>query len=313
MLEKKDLYIANFNCTFGKEDEPMLEYFSEIILPAFKQNEIRESGKNKFQFMNVNLIMSQGDFAIAGQIVKSTNLEIKTVIKDNKLENTNNVYKSDPFSYFLINLKNHRMTLVKNQSGSPDLGNFAATARFLLERYVHKTNANILNKNEKLPRPTLNVVAIPFEGQIKEELKKVEKIKNVTLRFYPLNGDEDTKKTFSHFREILHETGSKSGNTQINTPKNHDEVAELLHDTAGLVSPTIRVSYRDKSQRTLKGDTLTEKLVVELEDDGEFRQNIDRISGKVVNKEEYKGVSEENKSLYGKWFDKLYALYNSML
>lgn len=40
MKGKKEIQLANFNCTFGTVEEnasPMLEYFSEIIYPAFKR------------------------------------------------------------------------------------------------------------------------------------------------------------------------------------------------------------------------------------------------------------------------------------
>ncbi|XYR59699.1 hypothetical protein ACS4RT_12425 [Bacillus amyloliquefaciens] len=47
MLEDKQSYIANFNCTFGKENQPMLDYFFEIILPAFLKEEDQKKGSEK--------------------------------------------------------------------------------------------------------------------------------------------------------------------------------------------------------------------------------------------------------------------------
>lgn len=40
-MEEKLLYCANFNVTFGDEELPMLEFFEEIIYPAFKSGFIR--------------------------------------------------------------------------------------------------------------------------------------------------------------------------------------------------------------------------------------------------------------------------------
>lgn len=37
-MNKKKLYIADFNCTFGEENYPLLEYFEEIVYPAFTSN-----------------------------------------------------------------------------------------------------------------------------------------------------------------------------------------------------------------------------------------------------------------------------------
>ena len=39
---KNNVAIANFNVTFGKQDEPMLNYFETIIFPAFTSGIKRE-------------------------------------------------------------------------------------------------------------------------------------------------------------------------------------------------------------------------------------------------------------------------------
>lgn len=45
MINKKYLYLANFNCTFGDKNCPMLEYFEEIIYPAFTSGVKRKPSK----------------------------------------------------------------------------------------------------------------------------------------------------------------------------------------------------------------------------------------------------------------------------
>ncbi|CAM4399140.1 hypothetical protein BAMA_18445 [Bacillus manliponensis] len=227
--QRKSLYIANFNCTFGKDDKPMLDYFQEIVMPAFQLPKKRESEGNKYFFEKVRLIMTQGSIMLGGLLVKSTKLEVKSLyIEGEGLKSTDESYPSAPYSYFLINLQNHRMVIVKNQKGSPSLGNFSATASFLLKDYIREFNKGVEEKEEKLPMANLNVVAIPSEDVIRKELKKVKKIKEVVLRFYPLNGDIDGKKIFSYWRDELKELGSKSGFTQINTPGNKEKVVERV-------------------------------------------------------------------------------------
>lgn len=312
MIEQKSLYIANFNCTFGKENKPMLDYFQQIILPAFTSSEMRVSDGNKYFFDNVKLIMVKGRFMLSGLMIKRTKLEVKSLYTEGVgLRVTDESYPSDPYSYFLINLQNHRMVIVKNQKGSPNLGNFSATANFLLKQYIRKFNQEIENKEDKLPSVQLNVVAIPFEDAIREELRNVTKIHNIILRFYPLNGDVDGKATFSNLRDMLDEVDSQSGFAQFNTPDNKENVIELLDNTKGLVRPSVKVSYNNGSSKTLKDDSFTEEMKISLESTGNLDEDLDTIAGRVINKEEFSDTSDENKSIYDRWFGVLENIFRS--
>ncbi len=309
MIERKSLYIANFNCTFGKENKPMLDYFEEIVMPAFQQSQVRESDGNKYFFDNVKLIMVKGEFMLGGLLIKRTKLEVKSLYTEGKLTLTNEIHPSDPYSYFLINLKNHRMVLVKNQKGSPNLGNFSATAKYVLKDYVSKINRDIEDKEERLPAANLNIVAIPFKDAIRKEMRNVKKIQNVILRFYPLNGDIDGNEVFTYMREMLEEVDSKSGYTQINTPDNRENVINLLDDTNGLVRPTLRVVYNNGSARTLRDDSFTEEMQIQLEDTEDLYENLDSIAGRVINEEQFTDTSEENQNIYERWFGKLMSIF----
>lgn len=315
MINEKSLFIANFNCTFGKDNKPMLEHFEDIILPAFSQEQegIKKSGDTEYFFENVKLIMTKGEFVLAGLFIKRTTLEVKSIyIKGKGLVRTNEKYPSDPYSYFLINLKNHRMVLAKNQKGSPTLANFSSTAKYILQNFVKEHNS-IVDKDEKLPSVHLNVVAIPFKGVIQEELKKVKKIKNVTLRFYPQNGDIMNGDTINNLLEMLDDIESKSGSIQFNTPSNKNKVAEVLNDTKGLVKPTVRVVYKNGSTRTLKDDSFTEEMKIPLDEEESFNENIDNIAGKVLHKEEFNETSPENRGIYERFITPLFELYNKYL
>ncbi|WIG36138.1 hypothetical protein [Bacillus toyonensis] len=309
MIERKSLYIANFNCTFGKENKPMLDYFEEIVMPAFQQSQVRESDGNKYFFDNVKLIMVKGEFMLGGLLIKRTKLEVKSLYTEGKLTLTNEIHPSDPYSYFLINLKNHRMVLVKNQKGSPNLGNFSATAKYVLKDYISKINRDIEDKEERLPAANLNIVAIPFKDAIRKEMKNVKKIQNVILRFYPLNGDIDGNEVFTYMREMLEEVDSKSGHTQINTPDNRENIINLLDDTNGLVRPTLRVVYNNGSARTLRDDSFTEEMQIQLEDTEDIYENLDSIAGRVINEEQFTDTSEENQNIYERWFGKLMSIF----
>lgn len=305
----KQAYVANFNCTFGKENEPMLNHFFDVILPAFSEEP--KGKKNSFFFENVKLTNVKGEFALAGLIVKRTTLEVKSKYINGELVKTNEVYPSDPYSYFVINLQNHRMVLVKNQKGSPTLNNFSALARDVLVNYIFKKNLDFLDE-EKIPQVHLNVVAIPFKGAILEELQRVKKINNVTLRFYPLNGDIMDNETAEDLTETLKSLGSKTGSVSFNTPTDKENVAKVVEDTKGLMKPTIKVEYNNGTKGTLKDGSFTEVMYIQVEETESFGKNIDTITGKVINKPEFNEVSEENDKIYKKFYDKLEKAYNKI-
>ncbi|MBD7937152.1 hypothetical protein H9655_08920 [Cytobacillus sp. Sa5YUA1] len=317
MISNKPSYIANFNLTFGKNDQPMLSEFESIILPAFTQEnpESKNIKLNKnsptFFFEEVRVTNVKGEYVLAGLIVKSTKLEVKSRIIDGKLTRTNLEYPTDPYSYFIINLKNHRMVLVKNQNGSPTLKNFASTASLLLKNFI-RTENEYRNEDNKLPYSNLNVVAIPFKGKIFDELKKAKKINQIQLKFYPLNGDIIDNETVDDLTESLNKLGSKTGHVQFNSPDNDENVGTLIEDTKGLLKPTVRVTYENGSKATLKDDSFTEVVYIPVSESESFYENIDNISGKVINKPEFSDTSEENKSIYERAYSKIENIYNRL-
>ncbi|MEK5056026.1 hypothetical protein MHH96_21800 [Niallia sp. FSL K6-0212] len=314
MIEKKHLNIANFNCTFGKEHEPLLNHFEDIILPAFRDGIVYKNKRNDndYLFEGVELSIKNGVFVLMGLFVKKTHLDIKTRYDENGvLVTTNDKIPSDPFSYFIINLKNHRMALVKNQKGSPTVSDFDRTASFILKTFVNNHNASVDKNEKKLPRPNLNVVTIPYEGKIEEELKKVKKIEKAVLRFYPLNGDISPNGLFNELREMLYEVDSKTGNAQFNNPKNHKKMGDILKDTKGTVKPTLKVIYGNGAARTLRDKDFSESTQIDIDDNLPFHENADIISSKVINQQEYNDTSEENNNIYSKFFSKLESLFNN--
>ncbi|TGB04702.1 hypothetical protein [Halobacillus salinus] len=313
MKDKKDAFIANFNCTFGKEDEPLLTNLERVIIPAFQQDYVRKIKGVNYTIENVRLTMRNGIFMLVGLFVKGTHLEVKSQRNSKgELENTDVNIKSDPYSYFVINLKNHRMVLVKNQKGSPTVSQFSNVAEWYLKRYVREANSDQeSDQEEKLPKPNLHVVAIPLTGKIQEELEKVKKIQRAVFRFYPLNGDIPQNDIVNELRSQLPEYESKTGNIQINSPKNFEKVGETLEETKGLVRPSITAEYEDESVRTLNDEDFTERSVFRLEEDVDFDESFDEISGKALTKNEFNETSEENQSIYSRFYDGLEKLFSS--
>ena len=135
--------VANVNVVFGEQEEPMVYHIDDIIIPALTSGIFRESGKKtRFLFNDVSLRHFSGEYVICGLLIKDTILEIQSEYDDEVgLIETDKSMQSAPYSLFMIYLKNHRMVLVKNQKGSPDIRSFKSTfsAVYILSTFSYLT------------------------------------------------------------------------------------------------------------------------------------------------------------------------------
>lgn len=294
MIRQKNLYMANFNCTFGDSYSPMLDYFEAIVWPAFTSGYEKETTrKNKYFFKNVNIIeVEKEKYAISGVIVKQTMLEIKSlvdpdtkniIIKDDRIP-------SDPFSYFIIFLENHRMVLVKNQSGSPTLKDFESLAKYTLKK------AELANNYEKAININLNVGSIPSSSKIEEQIARINYITDVTLKLYPLNGDIDN--IYGGLREELKALGCDEGYTTYKRPKNLSEVEDILKQGKGIYNIKVRGKGINGEKVTITDNNTASVLPVDINEDENINQNIDRILTSIDDREELREISEENRLKY---------------
>ncbi|MBY6950365.1 hypothetical protein [Clostridium botulinum] len=300
MKDLKRLTIANFNCTFGLDDKPMMEYFDNIIYPAFKSDIIREQKDTSYFFDEVKIMEYEKDkFILVGLLIKSTTLEIKSeYIKGTGIKKVNKRYGSDPFSIFIIFLENHRMILVKNQSkGSPDIRSFSATASYFLKDYIHSQN-KYKEKKDKLPFAKLNVVSIPSKEDIVKKLEGVNKIEKVTFRLYPANGDIPINGAYNSLLEQLDMIGSKTGNVNYNSPTKKTKVAELITETRGLVDPSLKVKYKNGGKGTIRNESFSESIDIEISEDAELKDNVYEIMDIMSENKDLHEVSENNKIIY---------------
>lgn len=304
-MSMKKVSVANFNTVFllNEEERPLLDYFDTILMPALNSNIVREINGDKYFFMNVRVIEDLSSYYIlTGLIVKKTVLEVKSNINENgELIELDDKYPSAPFSTFTIYLNNHRMIYVENQKGSPKLDTFRSTVKYIIDKYVRIHN-NLLPKDsqEHLPTPLVNVVGIPPRTSVERELKEVMKIKSLTLKFYPLNGDGDVKfaGTYNSFiadcRKMI---GSKTGRTTYNSPQNIPGVIELISNINGTVEPILEVEYENKIKRTIKNDEMSETLEMNISG-ATLNDEISSILAEGKKIESLNYVSEENKNIY---------------
>lgn len=301
----KRSFVANFNLVFyGKDEEPLLSYFDTILMPALTSGEKRTTGDSKYFLLDVGVQQAEdGEYVLKGLIVKQTVLEVKSDLDENgKLIEKDEKYPTAPFSMFVIYLKNHRMIYVQNQKGSPTLDNFKATIKYLLNLYVNKKNKEL---TEELPIPILNVVGIPMRRKLKDALEEVDKINQLCLRFYPLNGDIDYSGLFGGIsKDIRRAVDSKKADLILKSPKNIDGVIEIVTKSGGTVKPIFNVTYKNKKngkKRTgkIKDEEISESMDIEIEDkDLESEMNNIIAEGKKHSSITY--LSENNEKIYEK-------------
>lgn len=321
---KNNVAIANFNVTFGKHDKPLLEYFDSIVYPAFISGDIRyrmlDGGQwDKYYFIDVKVVEpKEGDYVLTGKLVKETVLEIKSKIEDQKLVATDEHYPSAPYSTFYIYLKNHRMVLIKNQKGSPDIKTFGVTSRTIMQNYIKKYNKKIEEINlkkadeekiEMLPYARVEVVGIPMKKDLREALSGVSKIRRLKLRMYPLNGDLKLNALVEDISsELRGAVGSKTGNITLNSPESKEGVIELINASQGVFDTTLEVEYPDKSRDTISNERYSGKTTWNLSE--KEMNNINDVKENFYSLNSMKIVSEGNMEIYEKEKNKIKKFVN---
>lgn len=275
-MQTKQMYIADLNVVFGREEEPLINYLEDIVLPALQSGTYIESSERTryiFESVRINEI-EENEYVIQGILIKDTILDIMSEYSREKgLEKTNKHFKSSPYSVFIIYLKNHRMMLVKNQTGSPDLRGFGAAFRECIKQYVVKQNQSRKSgANDILPMPKTHIAGIKTVQSVKEALRDVDKISQLVFKFYPLNAEWDYDSVFGEIdKKIRKEIGSTKGRMIFPSPTSKDGVAEIIEATEGLVQSEMKVIYKDdlslsgtKKKGVIKDSEISEVMNIDL-------------------------------------------------
>ncbi len=307
-MSSKKVQVANFNVVFleEKEEAPLLKYFDNIVVPALQSGIKKESGDVTFLFTDVEVREDQEQgYVLAGKIVKKTIIEIKSDLDDNEeLIEKDEKYSTAPFSAFVIYLKNHRMLFVPNQKGSPTIKNFAASVKFVLAEYIKRHNKKQEEKEALLPFPAINIVGLPLRSNIEEALKEVVKINKVTLRFYPLNGDQEFGEMFGGLMsDIRKMVGSPKSDVILKSPNSISGVIELIEKSDGTVDPIIDVTYPDKTKGRITQDTISERM--EISFSGDNIQKMDEVIGQGRKIKSIGYVSKGNQKIYNEHESKI--------
>lgn len=301
----KKVSVANFNTVFLENNEveaPLLKYFDSIVMPALGSDIQREVGDDRYIIMNTKVSETDVDYVLTGYIVKKTVLErLSDLDAEGNLIELDDRYSAAPFSLFVIYLKNHRMIYIENQKGSPRLSSFRSTIKYVIEKYVRVQNEKRKSRNEALlPVPLVNVIGIPSRKSIENQLKDVEKINELTLRFFPLNGDGDINFSGAFgflTKEARSIVGCKTGSVSFNSPKNKAGVIKLLSEVEGTVEPIIKVTDKNSAKRTIKNDCIAESMKMNIPGNNLVEEINNCITeGRKIDSIQY--VSEENADIY---------------
>lgn len=314
MDEVKKLSIANFNITYGQDNEPMLTHFHDILYPAFCNEQKVRTSKNVSYFSDVELKLINSEYVLTGNLIRETHYRVRTIVVDNELVSSPNSVPTAPYSRFLIYLKSHRMILVKNEGQSPNLKSFQAVLRKVVERYIREVNRERDKADLPLfPNALINIVNMPLPDSIDETIKEFAKIKSINLRFSPLNNDIDPAPLLGLVRSTMNSIDSKTGNLTFNSPKSANGISDLFQDSvaSGIASATVTGEKEDGTKVKITDNQLGSEL--QIPSAGNLSGDDDkRIADYCMKRNYLPEASEDNAALYGEALNILGAIINKI-
>ena len=314
MDEVKKLSIANFNITYGQDNEPMLTHFHDILYPAFCNEQKVRTSKNVSYFSDVELKLINSEYVLTGNLIRETHYRVRTIVVDNELVSSPNSVPTAPYSRFLIYLKSHRMILVKNEGQSPNLKSFQAVLRKVVERYIREVNRERDKADLPLfPNALINIVNMPLPDCIDETIKEFAKIKSINLRFFPLNNDIDPAPMLEYVRAAMNSVDSKTGNLTFNSPKSANGISDLFRDSigSGIASATVTGEKEDGTKVKITDNQLGSEL--QIPSAGNLSAGDDkRIADYCMKRNYLPEASEDNAALYGEALNILGAIINKI-
>lgn len=314
MDEVKKLSIANFNITYGQDNEPMLTHFHDILYPAFCNEQKVRTSKNVSYFSDVELKLINSEYVLTGNLIRETHYRVRTIVVDNELVSSPNSVPTAPYSRFLIYLKSHRMILVKNEGQSPNLKSFQVVLRKVVERYIREVNRERDKADLPLfPNALINIVNMPLPDSIDETIKEFAKIRSINLRFFPLNNVIDPAPLLGLVRSTMNSIDSKTGNLTFNSPKSANGISDLFQDSvaSGVASATVTGEKEDGTKVKIIDNQLGSEL--QIPSAGNLSGDDDkRIADYCMKRNYLPEASEDNAALYGEALNILGAIINKI-
>lgn len=314
MDEVKKLSIANFNITYGPDNDPMLTHFQDILYPAFCNEQKVRTSKNVSYFSDVELKLINSEYVLTGNLIRETYYRVRTIVVDNELVPSPSSVPTAPYSRFIIYLKSHRMILIKNEGHSPNLKSFQAVLRKVVDRYTREANRERDKTGlPQLPNAVINIVNMPLPDSIDETINEFAKIKSINLRFFPLNNDIDPGPILACVRSAMNSVDSKTGNLTFNSPKSAKGISDLFQDSiaSGVASATVTGEKSDGTKVKITDNQLGSEL--QIPSTGNLSGDDDkRIADYCMKRNYLPEASEDNAAFYYKALNILELLVNKI-
>ncbi|RHA22844.1 hypothetical protein DW943_00600 [Collinsella sp. AM44-11] len=314
MDEVKKLSIANFNITYGPDNDPMLTHFQDILYPAFCNEQKVRTSKNVSYFSDVELKLINSEYVLTGNLIRETYYRVRTIVVDNELVPSPSSVPTAPYSRFIIYLKSHRMILIKNEGHSPNLKSFQAVLRKVVDRYTREANRERDKTGlPQLPNALINIVNMPLPDSIDETINEFAKIKSINLRFLVLNNDIDPGPILACVRSAMNSVDSKTGNLTFNSPKSAKGISDLFQDSiaSGVASATVTGEKSDGTKVKITDNQLGSEL--QIPSTGNLSGDDDkRIADYCMKRNYLPEASEDNAAFYYKALNILELLVNKI-
>lgn len=310
MKGKKEIQLANFNCTFGTVEEkasPMLEYFIEIIYPAFKRK--KQYGVFFFDEIIIGENKKIG-YYLYGKIIKDTTLEVKSRYDwdKEKLVDTDEKYRSSPFSEFILMLNNHRLLFIPGTKGHPRLSSLKTLLKNNIKKVTKEHNKKSLPEEELPPIYSFDIIEIPKKTNVLKDIEMFEEIKSFSLEFMKLN-HEPLAGMLQNIDSIREKCGSKSSKYTMKNPTEKKVIAEIIQESDGLANfSMVARKKEDIESIEYKNDNFKEVRELLLPEHETLENNINLAIDDSFNDPRINSAKKAEKSLYERAIEKIKTL-----
>jgi hypothetical protein len=207
---RKDTYIeyGNYHCTFG--DHVLLDFFREIVYPAFTNPFLgRSVFRANYRLHDVELLNLGSEttpvLVIAGRIIKNTSVLIEQTFDEEKrrIVKEGKSYPIALSSLFLLRLNDHRLIYVPETANAPGMEAFKNTTQYLMkqirdvvvqERYLERRAASDTpNKVTKvsiareIPPPHIDLIPLGDGETLNDLLQRYQTLQTINVRLVRTN------------------------------------------------------------------------------------------------------------------------------
>lgn len=273
-MKNRTVVYGNFVCTFG-EKSVLIDNFEDIVGPAFLDKNLKYEARDKNYFLSEQQIFrvkdenDKDDVLIFGRLIKDFQFtrEFRLGADGRSTEAAHAELETAEVSLFALVLSTHRLIFLPITDYAPTMGNFAATARYLIKEYhklwvdsEYETRANQENKitkkslYDKIPKPNVNVISLTHESNLIEFLSRFRSVNRIRFKLIRPNEEENYDGLFDEGEKAR--KSAKSDSTLITHSNSSGLDKEAITDQA---SAALRTGHTDVSVsgRSLLGEKLS--------------------------------------------------------